>query len=64
MAQLQQVKSNIMGVILNGMRLGVSPDFQGYKYPSHYYSYGEKDKEKRRRDQKKGWAFFKSQGQS
>jgi cell division septation protein DedD len=32
MAQLEQVKSNILGVILNGMRPEVSPDFQDYKY--------------------------------
>ena len=58
MAQLQQVRSNIMGVILNGMRPEVSPDFQDYKYYSYYYSYGEEGKPKKRRDHKKRWAFF------
>jgi tyrosine-protein kinase Etk/Wzc len=56
--QLQQVKSNIMGVILNGMRPEVSPDFQDYKYYSYYYSYGEEGEEKRLRDRKKGWTFL------
>ena len=60
--QLQQVKSNILGVILNGMRPEVSPDFQDYKYYSYYYSYGEEDKDKRRRDLKKGWAFLGRKG--
>ncbi|MGD9075919.1 MAG: polysaccharide biosynthesis tyrosine autokinase, partial [Desulfobacteraceae bacterium] len=62
-AQLEQVKSNIMGVILNGMRPEVSPDFQDYKYYSYYYSYGEEGKEKRRRDQRKGWAFLGRKGE-
>ena len=61
--QLQQVKSNIMGVILNGMRPEVSPDFQDYKYYSYYYSYGEEGKDKRRRDRKKGWAFLRRKGE-
>jgi succinoglycan biosynthesis transport protein ExoP len=56
--QLHQVKSNIMGVILNGMRPEVSPDFQDYKYYSYYYSYGEEGKDRRRRDLPKGWAFL------
>ncbi len=63
MAQLQQVKSNIMGVILNGMRPEVSPDFQDYKYYSYYYSYGEEGKDKKHRDRKKGWAFLGRKGQ-
>jgi len=56
-AQLRQVRSNIMGVILNGMRPDVSPDFQDYKYYSYYYSYGEEGKHKRSRDKKKRWSF-------
>jgi succinoglycan biosynthesis transport protein ExoP len=60
--QLQQVKSNIMGVILNGMRPEVSPDFQDYKYYSYYYSYGEEGKDKRLRDRKRGWAFLGRKG--
>ncbi|MGD8985499.1 MAG: polysaccharide biosynthesis tyrosine autokinase, partial [Desulfobacteraceae bacterium] len=60
--QLQQVKSNIMGVILNGMRPEVSPDFQDYKYYSYYYSYGEEGKDKKGRDRKKGLAFLGRKG--
>jgi cell division septation protein DedD len=39
--QLLQVKSNVIGVILNGMRPEVSPDFEDYKHYKYYYSYGE-----------------------
>jgi cell division septation protein DedD len=56
-----------MGVILNGMRPEVSPDFQDYKYYSYYYSYGEEGKDKRHRDRKKNWAFLggrKGKGES
>lgn len=52
-----------MGVILNGMRPEVSPDFQDYKYYSYYYSYGEEGKDKKRRDRKKGWAFLGRKGE-
>jgi capsular exopolysaccharide synthesis family protein len=62
-AQLEQVKSNIMGVILNGMMPEVSPDFQDYKYYSYYFSYGEEGKDKKRRDQKKSWTFLKREGE-
>jgi cell division septation protein DedD len=48
-AQLEQVECNIMGVILNGMRPEVSPDFEGYKYYSYYYSYEEEGKGKKSR---------------
>jgi len=37
-----------MGVIINGMKPDISPDFQGYKYYSYYYSYGDgKDRKPR-----------------
>jgi capsular exopolysaccharide synthesis family protein len=47
-AQLRQVKCNIMGVVLNGMRPDVSPDFQDYKYYSYAYAYGEGEKHRER----------------
>jgi capsular exopolysaccharide synthesis family protein len=40
-AQLEQVKCNIIGVILNGMKPDISPDFQDFKYYKHYYAYEE-----------------------
>ncbi len=52
-AQLRQVKCNIMGVVLNGMRPDVSPDFQDYKYYSSYYAYGEEEKHRRKRGERK-----------
>jgi capsular exopolysaccharide synthesis family protein len=57
--QLEQVKCNLMGVILNGMKPDVSPDFQDYKYYSYYYSYGEEEKDRGSRQKKKGFPFFR-----
>jgi capsular exopolysaccharide synthesis family protein len=45
-SQLEQVQCNLMGVIINGMKPDISPDFQGYKYYSYYYSYGESENQK------------------
>ncbi len=45
--QLSQVDCNLLGVVLNGMKAEVSPDFHGYKYYKSYYYYG-KDKKKER----------------
>ena len=57
--QLDQVQCHLMGVILNGMRPDVSPDFQDYKYYTYYYSYGEEGKGKKGRDKPRGLPFFK-----
>jgi cell division protein FtsN len=46
-----------MGVILNGMRPEVSPDFHDYKYYRYYYSYGEEDKKKKGPGQKKRFSL-------
>ena len=61
-AQLKQVECNTMGVILNGMRPEVSPDFQDYKYYYSSYSYGEEGKGKKSREHKWGLAFFRGKG--
>jgi capsular exopolysaccharide synthesis family protein len=47
--QLSQVKANVIGVILNGMRPEVSPDFEDYKHYKYYYSYGEDGKKRRKK---------------
>ncbi|KPK23181.1 MAG: hypothetical protein AMK69_18495, partial [Nitrospira bacterium SG8_3] len=47
-AQLDRVHCDLMGVVLNGMKADVSPDFQDYKYYSYNYAYGEKEKTKKR----------------
>jgi hypothetical protein len=40
---MEQVKSQVVGVILNGMRPELSPDFEDYKHYKYYYSVtGEK----------------------
>lgn len=55
--QLNQVKANVIGVILNGMRPEVSPDFEDYKHYKYYYSYGEDGKKRRK---KKSLSMFDS----
>jgi len=50
--QLEQAKCNFMGVVLNGMRPEISPDFQDFKYYKYYYSYSEQDEKGRKG---KGW---------
>jgi succinoglycan biosynthesis transport protein ExoP len=47
-AQLDRVHCDLMGVVLNGMKADVSPDFQDYKYYSYTYTYGEEKKNKNR----------------
>jgi succinoglycan biosynthesis transport protein ExoP len=47
-AQLDRVHCDLVGVVLNGMKADVSPDFQDYKYYSYNYAYGEKEKNRRR----------------
>jgi len=41
--QLDGANAKVLGVVLNGLRPEVSPDFQGYKYP-RYYGYGREEK--------------------
>jgi len=57
--QLKQVNCNVMGVVLNGMRPEISPDFQDFKYYSYYYSYGEDTRRKNRRTRKVGVSFLR-----
>jgi capsular exopolysaccharide synthesis family protein len=61
-AQLRQVKCNIMGVVLNGMRPDVSPDFQDYKYYRYAYAYGE-EKPKKRKEEKKFFSLIGKKGE-
>jgi len=51
-AQLEQVNSRILGVILNGMRPEISPDFRDFKYYHYYSSHGEEGKKRTRRKRK------------
>jgi len=62
--QLSRVKSNLLGVVLNGMKPEVSPDFQDFKYYRYYSSYGEegkvkKEKRKRAKRDKRGVGALK-----
>jgi len=63
-AQLQQVKCDIMGVVLNGMRADVSPDFQDYKYYSTYYAYGEERKRRKGGMHGRLLSFFRQKGEA
>lgn len=42
--QLEQANCEILGVVLNGMKPEVSPDFQDYKYYRYSHPYGEEEK--------------------
>jgi len=51
-SQLEQIKANIIGVVLNGVKADVSPDFaelKKYKYYAYYGEEGEKKKRKGKR---------------
>jgi capsular exopolysaccharide synthesis family protein len=64
-AQLEQINCQITGVVLNGMRPEVSPDFHDYKYyRNYYYSYGGEDEEKEARSYKKVFSFAKHKDDS
>ena len=66
--QLEQVNCNIMGVVLNGMKPEISPDFQDYKHYTYYYSYGSSDGDEEAKGNLKGLSIFnkriKGQGES
>jgi succinoglycan biosynthesis transport protein ExoP len=57
-AQLEQVKANIIGVALNGVKAELSPDLEELKHYKYYYYYGEEGKkkkaDKRKSEKKKG----------
>ena len=61
--QLEQVNCNIIGVILNGMKPDVSPDFQDYKYYKYYSNYGEEEKKKDNKGRIWPFSLFKGKGQ-
>jgi cell division septation protein DedD len=56
-AQLEQVKANIVGVALNGVKPDLSPDLEELKHYKYYYYYGsegtKKKAEKRKSEKKK-----------
>jgi succinoglycan biosynthesis transport protein ExoP len=54
--QLEQVKANIIGVVLNGVKAEISPDFEvvsQYKY-YHYYGYGGETKKTKAKEKRRG----------
>ena len=59
-AQLEQVKCNIIGVILNGMRPEVSSDFQDLKSYNYYYAYDTEEQKKNSGPHCKLWSFLKA----
>ena len=46
-AQLDNVKATIIGVVLNGLKAEISPDFSGYDYYKYYYADGGKEEEEK-----------------
>ncbi|HJX34297.1 MAG TPA: polysaccharide biosynthesis tyrosine autokinase [Desulfatiglandales bacterium] len=63
--QLQQVKCNIIGIILNGMKPDISPDFPDYKYYKYYSYYGkEEGRERSHSGVKSFWPFRRKGGDS
>lgn len=58
-AQLEQVKANIIGVVLNGIKAEISPDFEELRQHKYYYYYGEKDEKKKRKTEKGRPKFFR-----
>ncbi|MBW1800952.1 MAG: AAA family ATPase, partial [Deltaproteobacteria bacterium] len=60
--QLEQVKCELLGVILNGMKPEFSPDFQDFKYYKYYHAYGNEEKERRGKDGKRILQFFRRKG--
>ncbi|MEE9609941.1 MAG: polysaccharide biosynthesis tyrosine autokinase, partial [Desulfatiglandales bacterium] len=61
--QLEQVDCPIMGVVINGMRPEVSPDFHDFKYYKYYYyGYGEERNEKKGRGYKNVFSFIGKKG--
>ncbi len=50
--QLKQVNCNITGVILNGMKPDISPDFPSYKYYQYFSYYSDTGKDKLKKPKK------------
>lgn len=46
-AQLDNVKAKVIGVVLNGLRAEISPDFADYDYYKYYYAYGEEEERRK-----------------
>jgi len=61
--QLQQVNCNIIGVVLNGMKPDISPDFADYKKYKYYSSYYGEEEGKERHEVSKGlFSLFRRKG--
>jgi succinoglycan biosynthesis transport protein ExoP len=52
--QLEQVKATIIGVVLNGVKAEISPDFDELKHHKYYYYYGGEGKKKKAKKEKGG----------
>jgi capsular exopolysaccharide synthesis family protein len=46
-AQLDNVRANVIGIVLNGLKAEISPDFADYNYYKYYYAYGEKEEKRK-----------------
>jgi succinoglycan biosynthesis transport protein ExoP len=52
--QLEQVKANIIGVVLNGVKAEISPDFDELKHHKYYYYYRGEDNKKKAKKERGG----------
>jgi hypothetical protein len=52
--QLQQMKATIIGVVLNGVKAEISPDFDELRHHKYYYYYRGEDKKKKEKKEKGG----------
>jgi len=57
--QLEQVKANIIGVVLNGVKADISPDYEDLKRHKYYYYYGKEEKKDREKTEKRGGRFLR-----
>jgi cell division septation protein DedD len=56
---LEQVKANIIGVVLNGVKADISPDYEDLKRHKYYYYYGKEEKKDREKTEKRGGRFLR-----
>ena len=56
--QLEQVKCNIIGVVLNGMKPEISPDFHDFGYYKYYAYYSQEEKKGKQKGLKRYLSFL------
>jgi polysaccharide biosynthesis transport protein len=57
-SQLEQIKANIIGVVLNGVKAEISPDFAELKKYKYYAYYGKEGEKKKKGDKSKAFRIL------